>query len=101
MSSCRNTEPRYGFYILNRHGLKNHAQFIYPEDELKPSKGLLQYRTYPEYTARRLAGTLPVPPPASVGDDPHAAKKDYGKPTVIGLWMHSDWQEVLNGIMTG
>ncbi|KAF8908635.1 hypothetical protein CPB84DRAFT_1744249 [Gymnopilus junonius] len=92
----RNSYPPYGFYILNRSGLDDYIQGIYPEDQCLPSGEFLIIRSYPDFLARRLAAIQPTPSgelPEPFSDaygipnideiDP----KHRGRPDVIGLWM--------------
>lgn len=47
--------PPYGLFILNRAGMHDYIHFIHPEDEIQPEGEYLMYRSYPEFTAKRLA----------------------------------------------
>ena len=89
----REHEPRYGLYILNRSGPEDYIQYIYPWDDLDlAGPSLLSYRTYPEYTTRRLARPKPSAEqePTEWVDgkppDPHAEKHRVGTVRNYGFW---------------
>jgi hypothetical protein len=75
---------------------------MYPEDDLEMHGQYLMYRTYPEYTAARLARIREnggVDPLASQSPDPYADKKSTPSKT-IGLWMfQSGRRESLADVM--
>lgn len=94
-TSSRDSYPPYGFYILNRMGMDDHIQRIYPEDSIGAHGSYLIIRSYPEFTARRLARVR-----ASSHESPHKFSDVYALPNVekltaaekgdsetIGLWM--------------
>ncbi|PPQ74543.1 hypothetical protein CVT26_007935 [Gymnopilus dilepis] len=92
----RNSYPPYGFYVLNRNGLDDYIQGIYPEDQCLPSGEFLIIRSYPDFLARRLASIPPTPSGESPDpfSDAYAIPnideidpKKRGRPEVIGLWM--------------
>jgi Dcp1-like decapping family len=51
----RTAYPPYGLFILNRAGMYDYIHLIHPEDEIQPEGEYLMYRSYPEFTAKRLA----------------------------------------------
>ncbi|KAG5642601.1 hypothetical protein DXG03_002499 [Asterophora parasitica] len=51
----REAYPPYGFYILNRMGMDDHIQRLYPEDNIGAHGSYLIIRSFPEFTDRRLA----------------------------------------------
>jgi hypothetical protein len=53
--------PPYGLFILNRAGMHDYTHFIHPEDEIQPEGEYLMYRSYPEFTAKRLAMAKSAP----------------------------------------
>ncbi|KAJ7054407.1 hypothetical protein C8F01DRAFT_1374415 [Mycena amicta] len=54
----RDAYPPYGFYILNRMGMEDYVQRLYPEDMTGPLGTYLMLRSYPEFTTRRMAKLL-------------------------------------------
>ncbi|KAI0305213.1 Dcp1-like decapping family-domain-containing protein [Multifurca ochricompacta] len=54
--------PPYGLFILNRAGMNDYIHPIHPEDELQAEGEYLMYRSYPEFTAKRLALAKSAPP---------------------------------------
>lgn len=54
-SIFRAAYPPYGLFILNRAGMHDYIHPIHPEDEIQPEGEYLMYRSYPEFTAKRLA----------------------------------------------
>ncbi|KAF7291865.1 hypothetical protein MIND_01211800 [Mycena indigotica] len=51
----RDAYPPYGFYILNRMGKEDYVQRLHPEDKASPLGAYAMIRTFPEFTARRIA----------------------------------------------
>lgn len=98
----RESEPRYGFYILNRESPQDVNEAMYPEDDVEVHGQYLMYRSYPEYTKQRMAriqANNGVDPAEQSGSDPHAAKKST-EAKVIGLWMfQSGTRESLADVM--
>lgn len=97
----RESEPRYGLYILNRAGPDDYIQYIYPEDDLAlPSATLVSYRIYPEYTAKRLsdpawaaevqAKAASAPWVDGKPPDPNAQKTKVGTSKMLGFWIILD-----------
>ncbi|KAI0263109.1 Dcp1-like decapping family-domain-containing protein [Gloeopeniophorella convolvens] len=58
----RSAYPPYGLFILNRAGMHDYIHLIYPEDEIQPEGEYLMYRSYPEFTAKRLVMAKSAPP---------------------------------------
>ncbi|KAH9038523.1 Dcp1-like decapping family-domain-containing protein, partial [Lactarius pseudohatsudake] len=54
--------PPYGLFILNRAGMNDYIHPIHPEDEIQAEGEYLMYRSYPEFTAKRLAMAKSAPP---------------------------------------
>ncbi|KZV72027.1 hypothetical protein PENSPDRAFT_374649 [Peniophora sp. CONT] len=106
----RRAYPPYGFFILNRMGMEDYVQYMYPEDALKPDNALLLYRAFKDYTAERLSRARSLPPhelnlPMETyttwagrepsPDDPQTSWKLLAEPEresgeTIGLWMHAE-----------
>ena len=58
----RASYPPYGLFILNRAGMHDYIHPIHPEDEIQAAEGeYLMYRSYPEFTAKRLAMAKSAP----------------------------------------
>ncbi|KAG1850308.1 hypothetical protein C8R48DRAFT_662864 [Suillus tomentosus] len=51
----RDSYPPYGLYILNRVGMDDYIQRLYPEDGIGAHGSYLMMRHYPDFTTRRLA----------------------------------------------
>lgn len=66
----RRAYPPYGFFILNRMGMEDYVQHMYPEDDLETHGDYLMYRSYPDFTAKRLAMAHPIPSDDSCRDTP-------------------------------
>ncbi|VDC05734.1 unnamed protein product [Peniophora sp. CBMAI 1063] len=106
----RRAYPPYGFFILNRMGMEDYVQYMYPEDTLKPDNSLLLYRNFKDFTTERLSRARSLPPhelnlpmetytnwagrePAP--DDPQTSWKLLPEPEreegeTTGLWMHPE-----------
>ncbi|TFK47564.1 hypothetical protein OE88DRAFT_1665761 [Heliocybe sulcata] len=109
----REAYPPYGFYILNRMGMEDYIQAMYPEDDLEKQGNFLLYRSYPEYTAKRLgvpASSLRTTSedfsiPEEEREDRDAPSKDgadkkRGSCLTVGFWMHAtDAREHLTDVM--
>ncbi|KAH9000927.1 Dcp1-like decapping family-domain-containing protein [Lactarius hatsudake] len=54
--------PPYGLFILNRAGMNDYIHPIHPEDEIQAEGEYLMYRSYPEFTAKRIAMAKSAPP---------------------------------------
>ncbi|KII84666.1 hypothetical protein PLICRDRAFT_57628 [Plicaturopsis crispa FD-325 SS-3] len=59
----RESYPPYGFYILNRMGMDDYIQRLYPEDEINIHGSYLMVRTYPDFTRERLERAAALGPP--------------------------------------
>ena len=57
----RTAYPPYGLFILNRAGMHDYIHSIHPEDEIQPEGEYLMYRSYPEFTAKRLSMAKSAP----------------------------------------
>ncbi|KAJ6578616.1 hypothetical protein B0H10DRAFT_2101375 [Mycena sp. CBHHK59/15] len=91
----RDSYPPYGFYILNRMGMDDYIQRLYPEDVIGIHGSYLMLRSYPDFTARRLSQALgsyegvphkfsdifAIPEPEKLLDG------DKGRSQTVGLWM--------------
>ncbi|KAI3605865.1 hypothetical protein WG66_012400 [Moniliophthora roreri] len=101
----RDAYPPYGFYILNRMGMEDYIQRIYPEDDIGAHGSYLMLRSYPEFTKRRLAhlpqGYDKFSPEYAFNRDQVTAeeKRRFGT-QVIGLWMFTtDAREPMIDVM--
>ncbi|EDR02118.1 uncharacterized protein LACBIDRAFT_310039 [Laccaria bicolor S238N-H82] len=94
----RDVYPPYGFYILNRMGMEDYIQHIYPEDDISAHGSYLIIRSYPDYMATRMAGIqaklelLPVPPDKfadvyKIEGIEELDSKIKGRSSIVGLWM--------------
>ena len=90
--------------------MDDYVQYIYPEDDLDVRGAFLLYRSFPEFSAGRLANTRSLPPhtsdvPIEVYTDSNTISPspdnaltnwrllldsgaDKGRSETIGLWMH-------------
>ncbi|KAG6905824.1 hypothetical protein DXG01_000530 [Tephrocybe rancida] len=106
----RESYPPYGFYILNRMGMDDHIQRLYPEDNIGAHKNYLIIRSYPEYTDRRLAVVRASHNIATLDKYSNAyaipnintlSVNEKGEAKTIGLWMFAtDSREPLIDIFT-
>ncbi|KAF8999140.1 hypothetical protein BDQ17DRAFT_1328480 [Cyathus striatus] len=83
----RNAYPPYGFYILNRVGMDDHVQRIYPEDIVTSTGSYCIIKSFPDFSASRMKAILPADKFSSVysvPDMPNLAATE--RSTVIGLW---------------
>ncbi|KAF7318241.1 hypothetical protein HMN09_00332600 [Mycena chlorophos] len=90
----RDTYPPYGFYILNRMGMEDYVQRLYPEDITGPLGTYLMLRSYPEYTTRRmskihshLGGHDLTDKFSSMYFPSDLETADKGPPRTVCLWM--------------
>jgi len=96
---CRESYPPYGLYILNRVGMDDYIQRLYPEDGISAHGSYLMMRHYPDFTARRLAearAKLPLSkqegptsrfaPEFVVPDLEHLQDAEKGRSQTVGLW---------------
>lgn len=95
----RDSYPPYGFYIMNRVGMEDYVQPLYPEDELAHSGNYLIIRSYPDFLDNRLARIKashqgkPLDKFAdvySIQNIEGLDSKSKGRSSIIGLWMHTD-----------
>lgn len=91
----RNAYPPYGFYILNRAGMEDHIQRLYPEDDITSADSYLIIRSYPEYTNQRMteihsscsASSPPVNKFSEIYSRPgNLNLKTKEASNIIGLW---------------
>ncbi|KAK2465071.1 hypothetical protein APHAL10511_002879 [Amanita phalloides] len=92
----RDAYPPYGFYILNRMGMDDYIQRLYPEDDISAHASYLMIRSYPDFTAERLnainsSSHDAVPDKFSdvyiVPDLDKLGYNDKGRSQIVGLWM--------------
>ncbi|KAJ7484490.1 hypothetical protein FB451DRAFT_1363989 [Mycena latifolia] len=104
----RDSYPPYGFYILNRMGMDDYIQRLYPEDVTGIHGTYLMLRSYPDFTNRRLAHILSAhdEPPEKFADMyaiPDLDKLldgDKGRAHTVGLWMFpTDAREPMIDVM--
>ncbi|KZT22779.1 hypothetical protein NEOLEDRAFT_1243715 [Neolentinus lepideus HHB14362 ss-1] len=108
----REAYPPYGFYILNRMGMEDYIQAMYPEDDMEKQGNFLLYRSYPDYTAKRLG--VPASSLRTTSEDysiPEEEREDRasllggmdkkrGSCLTVGFWMHAtDAREHLTDVM--
>ncbi|KAG2144135.1 uncharacterized protein EDB93DRAFT_1321646 [Suillus bovinus] len=95
----RDSYPPYGLYILNRVGMDDYIQRLYPEDGIGAHGSYLMMRHYPDFTTRRLAEArdkLPLSKqegPASkfapefvVPNLEQLQDSEKGRSQTVGLW---------------
>ncbi|KAF9239261.1 hypothetical protein BU15DRAFT_88055 [Melanogaster broomeanus] len=95
----RDSYPPYGIYIMNRVGMDDYIQRLYPEDSVGVHGSYLMMRHYPEFTARRLAeacSKLPLSmqegiatkfaPEFAIADPEKLQDGDKGPSQTVGLW---------------
>ncbi|KAF8881779.1 hypothetical protein BD779DRAFT_1675290 [Infundibulicybe gibba] len=102
----RDSYPPYGFYILNRMGMDDYIQRLYPEDDIGAHGSYLMLRSYPDFTNRRLAAakassTDSISKFSSVFGIPNLDKlRDKGESQTVGLWMFAtDAREPMIDVM--
>ncbi|KAJ7098353.1 hypothetical protein C8R44DRAFT_988877 [Mycena epipterygia] len=104
----RDSYPPYGFYILNRMGMDDYIQRLYPEDVTGIHGTYLMLRSYPAFTTRRLSHILSShdEPPEKFSDVysvPNLDKLldgDKGRAHTVGLWMFpTDAREPMIDVM--
>jgi hypothetical protein len=104
----RESYPPYGFYILNRMGMDDYIQRLFPEDDIGAHGSYLMLRSYPEFTTRRLslARSTSEEIPHKFADCyavPNPEKlliKDKGRSQTVGLWMFAtDAREPMIDVM--
>ncbi|KAG2363966.1 hypothetical protein BDR07DRAFT_1402913 [Suillus spraguei] len=86
----RDSYPPYGLYILNRVGMDDYIQRLYPEDGIGAHGSYLMMRHYPDFTARRLAearANLPSPSRKFVVPNLEQLQNaEKGRSQTVGLW---------------
>lgn len=93
----RDSYPPYGFYILNRVGMDDYIQRLYPEDSMQAHDKYLMMRSYPAFTTRRLEAISHLSPPSHKfasewtmglrGDGGRELEdKEKGQNVTFGLW---------------
>ncbi|KAJ6469520.1 hypothetical protein C8R45DRAFT_1017348 [Mycena sanguinolenta] len=100
--------PPYGFYILNRMGMDDYIQRLYPEDVTGIHGTYLMLRSYPDFTNRRISHVLAShnETPGKFSDAwavPNLDKLldgDKGRAHTVGLWMFpTDAREPMIDVM--
>ncbi|KAJ7154711.1 hypothetical protein C8R46DRAFT_1118172 [Mycena filopes] len=100
--------PPYGFYILNRMGMDDYIQRLYPEDVTGIHGTYLMLRSYPDFTTRRITHAC-----ASYDETPgkfsdawvvpnldKLLEGDKGRAHTVGLWMFpTDAREPMIDVM--
>lgn len=95
----RDSYPPYGLYIMNRVGMEDYVQSLYPEDELAHSGNYLIIRSYPDFLDNRLARIKAAHPGRqldkfsdvySIPNIEDLDSKSKGRSSVVALWMHTD-----------
>ncbi|KIJ61463.1 hypothetical protein HYDPIDRAFT_115942 [Hydnomerulius pinastri MD-312] len=95
----RDSYPPYGLYIMNRVGMDDYIQRLYPEDSVGVHGSYLMMRHYPDFTARRLSEVRSKLPlslqegPATkfaqefaIADPEKLQDADKGRSQTVGLW---------------
>ncbi|KAF9226414.1 hypothetical protein BS17DRAFT_815258 [Gyrodon lividus] len=95
----RDSYPPYGLYIMNRVGMDDYIQRLYPEDSVGVHGSYLMMRHYPDFTARRLTearSNLPLSmqqgpatkfaPEFTIADPEKLQDADKGRSQTVGLW---------------
>lgn len=90
----RKEYPPYGFYILNRMGMEDYVQRMYPEDDVGAHGSYLMLRSYPDFTANRIRTVQrrygnPDPFSDAYSINPQITRQDkesHGLAKTIGLW---------------
>ncbi|KAJ7512555.1 hypothetical protein B0H11DRAFT_1788713 [Mycena galericulata] len=104
----RDSYPPYGFYILNRMGMDDYIQRLYPEDVTGIHGTYLMLRSYPDFTGLRLAqilGSYDEAPDKfsdaySVPNLDKLLDGDKGRAHTVGLWMFpTDAREPMIDVM--
>ena len=105
--------PPYGLYILNRVGMDDYIQRLYPEDGISAHGSYLMIRHYPDFTTRRLAEArvnLPLSKqegPLSkfaqelvVPDLERLQDAEKGRSQTVGLWcLATDARESMQDVV--
>ncbi|KIK97613.1 hypothetical protein PAXRUDRAFT_31697 [Paxillus rubicundulus Ve08.2h10] len=95
----RDSYPPYGLYIMNRVGMDDYIQRLYPEDSVGVHGSYLMMRHYLDFTSRRLAETrskLPLSmqegpatkfaPEFAIAEPEKLQDADKGHSQTVGLW---------------
>ncbi|KAK7046869.1 hypothetical protein R3P38DRAFT_2607968 [Favolaschia claudopus] len=104
----RDSYPPYGLYILNRMGMDDYIQRLYPEDIAGIHGTYCMIRSYPDFTNRRISSVL-----SSHTEVPHKfsdawaiptleslTEEDKGRFHTVGLWMFpTDAREPMLDVM--
>ncbi|KAF9066078.1 hypothetical protein BDP27DRAFT_1449928 [Rhodocollybia butyracea] len=81
--------PPYGFYILNRQGMDDYIQRLWPEDNVGVHGNILMLRTWPDWSRNRVSDIAAIDPFDRRykwnGENPPSADKATSQ--TIGLWM--------------
>lgn len=110
---CRDSYPPFGLYILNRVGMDDYIQRLYPEDGISAHGSYLMIRHYPDFTARRLAEArvkLPLSkqegptskfaPEFVVPDLERLQDAEKGRSQTVGLWcLATDARESMQDVV--
>ena len=99
MVCSRDSYPPYGFYILNRVGMDDYIQRLYPEDSMQAHESYLMMRSYPNFTSHRLSiaraslppqraeGTLSkFAPEFAISDPEKLLDSEKGTSQTVSLW---------------
>jgi hypothetical protein len=106
--SYRDSYPPYGFYILNRMGMKDYIHRLCPEDDIHAHGSYLMIRSYPDFTSERLNtilsshDTLPekFADAYAVPNLDKLGHNDKGRSQTVGLWMFAtDAREPMIDVM--
>ena len=107
----RESYPPYGFYILNRMGMDDYIQRLYPEDDIGAHGSYLMLRSYPDFTARRLVTARAASPDScriphkfadvyAIEAPEKLLEKEKGRSQTVGLWMFAtDAREPMIDVM--
>ncbi|OAX40449.1 hypothetical protein K503DRAFT_714509 [Rhizopogon vinicolor AM-OR11-026] len=110
----RDSYPPYGLYILNRVGMDDYIQRLYPEDGISTHGSYLMIRHYPNFTTHRLEearARLPLSKqegPASkfapefvVPDLERLQDAEKGRSQTVGLWcLATDARESMQDVVS-
>ncbi|CAA7268390.1 unnamed protein product [Cyclocybe aegerita] len=94
----RDSYPPYGFYVMNRVGMDDFIQRLYPEDDVIDMGKVFIIRSYPDFlsnrlTSIRLSKTESLPDKFSdvyaIPNIESIEPKAKGRASIIGLWIHA------------
>ncbi|KAL4068632.1 hypothetical protein V8B97DRAFT_2008889 [Scleroderma yunnanense] len=105
--------PPYGFYIMNRVGMEDYNQRLYPEDGVGAHGNYLMLRHYPDFTARRIADARAILHPSlqdspatkfapefAIADLEKLHDIDKGQSQTVSLWcLATDARESMTDVM--